>query len=108
MYEDSRNMKGGMMGDMMWEQEWWSGEQDMMMGAWAASGNRLLLAQTDDLVVADTSGQLVGGQLLADDMARGVPILLNGRPAGILIVTNLDILNQPDKMMKYMSRYSGI
>jgi two-component system OmpR family sensor kinase/two-component system sensor histidine kinase BaeS len=79
-----------MMGDMMWEQEWWSGEQDMMMGAWAASGNRLLLAQTDGLVVADTSSQLVGSQLLADDVARGMPILVNGRPAGTLIVTPLD------------------
>ncbi len=79
-----------MMGKDMWERQWWPNEQDRMMDVWATSGNRLVLTQPDGLVVADTSGHLTGSQLLPDDLARGMPVLVNGRPAGILIVTPLD------------------
>jgi two-component system OmpR family sensor kinase/two-component system sensor histidine kinase BaeS len=91
MGEGSWEMDGrDMMNEERWEQQWWPNEQERMMNVWTTSGNRLVLTQPDGLVVADTNNQLVGSQLLPDDLARGMPVLVNGRPIGVLIVTPLD------------------
>ncbi len=60
---------------------------DWMMDMWTIAGNRLVLADENWVIVADTANVLVGARLLADDIARGTPVLLGGRPVGTLIVT---------------------
>ncbi len=60
---------------------------DWMMDMWTIAGNRLVLADENWVIVADTANALVGTRLLADDIARGTPVLLGGRPIGTLIVT---------------------
>ncbi|MCQ3976650.1 MAG: sensor histidine kinase [Anaerolineae bacterium] len=61
----------------------------MMMGdsMWATFGNRLILANAEGTVVADTAEALLGTQLPADDVGRGMPIMLNEQQVGTLIVT---------------------
>lgn len=91
---------GGMGGSgMMGGTEWWPGEQGMEMGMgmslWAASGSRLLLAQEDGQIIADTAGQLVNSRLSDDDLARGVPVTSQGQPIGILLATVADLPATP-------------
>lgn len=82
---------GGMGGSDMMGRDWRSGEQNVEMGMgmdlWAASGSRLLLAQENGQIVADTAGQLVGSRLPDDDLARGVPVTLQGQPIGTVLAT---------------------
>ena len=79
----------------MWRgQSWWPGEMDMA-DLLATPVNRLVLVEPDGTVVADTSGHLIGGQLMADDLARGVPVMVNGQTVGVLIVTPVDTPGTP-------------
>ncbi len=85
---------GDMMGDGMDMMEgmggWWNEPGMMSDNMWAASGNRLILTDAEALVVADTAGALVGTRLPADDVARGMPITVEQRRVGTLIVTPFD------------------
>jgi two-component system OmpR family sensor kinase/two-component system sensor histidine kinase BaeS len=94
MSGDGSGTMNGMMGGMgnsgmMREMDRWPGEQNMEMGMnlWAASGSRLLLAQEDGQIVADTAGQLVGNRLSDDDVGRGVSVTLQGQPIGTVLAT---------------------
>lgn len=81
------DMGNGMTGDM----GGWQPQSGMMMdNMWTAVGNRLVLADADGVVVADTAGALLGAQLHGDDIARGTPITTGERRVGTLIVTPFD------------------
>ncbi|HEX9921908.1 MAG TPA: ATP-binding protein [Anaerolineae bacterium] len=91
---------GGMGEGMMDGMGGWSehgqqgGQQESGMmrddNMWAISGNRLILTNADMVVVADTANALVGTQLPADDLARGMPITLGEQRVGTLFVTPFD------------------
>ncbi|HIP95779.1 MAG TPA: HAMP domain-containing protein, partial [Anaerolineae bacterium] len=54
----------------------------------SAPNDRLLLADSQGVVVADSRGELVGEQLPAYDLADGVPITVDGQQVGTLVVTS--------------------
>ncbi len=56
-------------------------------GAAMLMGQRLVLADSQGVVVSDTGGELVGKSLLPADIAAGEPVLLGGQQVGTLIVT---------------------
>jgi len=89
MMMDDRGMMGTSESDMWRDWGWWPGRIDMAT-LWTAPVNRLILVEPDGVVVADTSGHLTGSQLMADDLARGFPVTVNGRTVGVLIVTPVD------------------
>jgi two-component system OmpR family sensor kinase/two-component system sensor histidine kinase BaeS len=86
-------MEGGWMDGMMGRG--WSDGMMMDNEMWAMMGNRLVLADTSGAVVADTSGGLLSAQLRSSDLARGTPIVANGRQVGTLLVTTLDTPTAP-------------
>lgn len=56
-------------------------------GAYGApAGQRVILADAQGRVVADSLGQLVGRALGADGLSQGVPLVVNGRQVGTLVV----------------------
>lgn len=82
----------GMMGDMMGqEQNWGMGaghETDsMMMGneMWAWLGSRLLLADEQGRVIADSAASATSEQLSPADLNAGTAILVNGTRVGTLL-----------------------
>jgi len=72
-------MQGGMLG----------GDMLTMMG------HRLVLADAPGTVVADTANLLIGLRLPDNDLARGTPIVVNGRQVGTLLVATLDVPSSP-------------
>jgi signal transduction histidine kinase len=52
----------------------------------ASSTNRLLLADADGQILADSQGGLVGARLSDAELALGTPIEVAGQPVGILLV----------------------
>lgn len=95
-------MMDGMGEDMMdgmggWSEHggsWWQpGSDEMMMmndNMWAMFGNRLILANAEGVVVADTAQALVGTPLSTDDIGRGMPVTTGEQRVGTLIVTPFD------------------
>lgn len=76
---DSRDTMGGMMR---------RGQGNGMLGMWSMMGNRLLLADENGRVLADTENELVGQQLPADLLQQnGVPILHGEQTVGTVLVT---------------------
>ncbi len=66
----------------------WQPETSMMdAGMWGAFGSRLVLADAQAQVVADTANTLVGTRLLVDDIALGTPITVQNQRVGTLLVT---------------------
>jgi HAMP domain-containing protein len=60
-----------------------------MMSASAITGDeRLLLADADGAVIADSAGAPDGARLPADSLAKGAPITVNGQQIGTLIVAS--------------------
>lgn len=89
-----------MMGDdmgMMWEDDWgmWEGSNGMGMGGdmgmnsasspWSMMGVRLLLADEQGTVIADSTTQDVGKSLSLANLAAGVPILAGNEQVGTLL-----------------------
>lgn len=87
------NQNGGsMMGDMMGHDEdgWmnrYSNMDDMMMGdeMWASMGFRLLLADEQGRVVADSAASATAEQLSTSDLTAGTPIVVSGNRVGTLL-----------------------
>jgi signal transduction histidine kinase len=52
----------------------------------AAPVDRLVLANADDGVIADTQGELVGQRLSKAELALGVPIVVDGQQVGLLLI----------------------
>ena len=66
-----------------------TGQHGQMMGAagvWAMFGSRLILADAQGAVVADTGDALVGTHLASADLAKGLALTNAGQPAGTLLV----------------------
>jgi signal transduction histidine kinase len=61
------------------------GRGGLMAGGMMAT-DAIILADESGLVVADTSGSLVGQRLSASVLAGGVPVIANGRTVGTLLV----------------------
>ena len=61
------------------------GASGAMMGI--SMGQRLVLTDTQGIVVSDTAGELVGKTLSPQEIDNGQPVLLAGRQVGTLIVT---------------------
>ncbi len=90
-YRMSSGSRGnGMMGDMGWWSDHGMDESDMMGDMAMLFSDRILLAQADGTIVIDTANRLIGQQLLADDLAKGAPIIVRGQQVGTLIITPLD------------------
>ena len=82
----------GMMGEENWGmwQEWDGTGGDMGMGSnstnpWSMMGLRLLLADTQGTIVADSAGQDVGKTLSSADLAAGEPVLVGNQQVGTLL-----------------------
>lgn len=66
----------------------WEGVEPLLddqQGMGRMMGQQLILADTQDRVVTDSAGTLVGETLTASEMALGVAIEVDGRPVGTLI-----------------------
>ncbi len=82
--------QGGMMGPGMmgWSQEGrpgWDMRDVMRDDMWAWMGLRLLLADEQGVVVADSASSLTGAKLEPADLAAGVPVVVDGHPVGTLL-----------------------
>ncbi len=81
----------GMMGN------WGMGEMEndhmpmQMNNAWGMMGFRLLLADADGTVVADTLGKSTGVQLAASDLAVGTPVLSGNTRIGTLLAVSTEL-----------------
>lgn len=80
----------GMMGEEnwgMWQE--WDGMDNMDMGGtsdpWSMMGLRLLLADAQGTIIADTTAQDVGKILSSADLAAGEPILVGNQQVGTLL-----------------------
>ncbi len=66
-----------------------NGQHGQMMGAggvWAMFGSRLIVADAQGTVVADTGDALVGTGLASPDLAQGLTLMAGGQLAGTLLV----------------------
>jgi two-component system OmpR family sensor kinase/two-component system sensor histidine kinase BaeS len=85
-------MGGMMMGDAGMEDAWMDGAwmDGGMMGAdmWNSMGLRLLLADVQGVVVADTESTLVATPLARADLAAGIPLTVETRPVGTLLAVS--------------------
>ena len=82
----------GMMGEEnwgMWQEGGGMGMDDMNMGGasnpWNMMGLRLLLADAQGTIVADSAGQDVGKTLSAADLAAGEPVVVGSQQVGTLL-----------------------
>jgi signal transduction histidine kinase len=72
-------------------QGWWGHWQNATNGSpWAWMGIRLLLADGQGTVIADSAGVRLGERLEPEEMSVGTPVEVDGRPVGTLVaVTSL-------------------
>ncbi len=83
------NMMGsGMMGRGMMNHGPMGGEKDWIgWGMWSmGGGDRLILADANGVVVADTEGELTGQQLSAAERENGAPVTVGDEMVGTLII----------------------
>lgn len=77
-------MYDGMMGWDMTDRDM-MGSDMMVSDMWRGLGLRLLLADSQGTVVADTAAELTGTVLTPAELAGGTPIAVAGKPVGVLI-----------------------
>ena len=76
---------------MMGQEDWgmWQGANGMGMGpaanTWSMMGVRLLLADTQGMIIADSDARDVGRTVSSIDRAAGVPILVGNEQVGTLL-----------------------
>lgn len=68
-----------------------------------AAGQRLILADQQGLVLVDTSGELSGSRLSAEELARGAAIQVNGQVVGTLIVVPSDSQSGSDPAHTFLA-----
>lgn len=88
---------GGMMDDMM--SGMMGGDMTMEMMRQTSYGtDRVVLADADGVVIADTAGELVGQQHPDEHLARGEPVVVNGQRVGTVMVGSMvePVLNPLD------------
>ncbi|HEY63980.1 MAG TPA: HAMP domain-containing protein [Caldilineae bacterium] len=84
-----RGMMGPMMGWGMMER--WRGQSTKTgWDMWTMMGQRLILVDASGQVVVDTSGEWQGRRFSPQELAAGVPIMVDGRQVGTLIIAALD------------------
>ncbi len=91
---DGESMEWSMMGGMMMG-------GDMMMEMMRQTGygmDRVVLADAEGVVIADTTGELVGQQHPEEHLARGEPVVVNGQRVGTVLVGSMvePVLNPLD------------
>ncbi|NOZ30085.1 MAG: HAMP domain-containing protein [Chloroflexi bacterium] len=79
-------MMGEMMGRGMMGGQW---DREDGLNMWAMMGQRLILADEQGRVVADTAGEWIGRTLSPQELTAGVPILVDGRRVGTIITASL-------------------
>jgi two-component system OmpR family sensor kinase/two-component system sensor histidine kinase BaeS len=79
-----------MMGEMMGRENW--GGDSMMMDweMWTAMDLRLILADAQGNVIADSTNEMNGRVLPTNALKDATPIQVSGRTVGALVVTSLD------------------
>lgn len=84
---DATNAGSVWTGDMM-GQGWMDG--DLMIGgdSWASLGLRLLVADAQGVVVADTEFELVATALAPAELAAGIPLTVGTLPVGTLLAVS--------------------
>lgn len=90
-----RGMMNGMMGrgmidETMGQDRNSEGTGNWTWNMWTMMGQRLILADDQGRVVSDTTGELTGKTLRSQDITNGVPITVNDRQVGTLIITSVD------------------
>ena len=60
-------------------------------GMWGITGQRMILSDAQGIVLSDTTGELVGEQLSADQIRNSTPILVNDTLVGRLMVSPIDL-----------------
>jgi len=71
-------------------------------GSGAGSG-RLLLADADGTVVADSAGELAGTRLPGSTLAQGSPLTVEGRQVGTLVITTGDPAGHGELEAQYLA-----
>ncbi len=87
----SERMGPGMMGDNgMWNggMQDWMGSSSMMGDMWGIMDVRLILADNQGKVIADTAQTAVNQQLSANDLQAGIPLQVNSQPVGTLLAVS--------------------
>lgn len=87
----SDRMGPGMMGDNgMWNggMQDWMGSSSMMGDMWGMMDVRLILADNQGKVIADTAQIGVNQQLSANDLQAGIPLQVNSQPVGTLLAVS--------------------
>ncbi len=71
---------------------------------WGSLGSgRLLLADADGTVVADSAGELVGTRLPATVLAQGSPLTVDGRQVGTLLITAGGLTAHGEREEQYLT-----
>ncbi|NLG98773.1 MAG: HAMP domain-containing protein [Chloroflexi bacterium] len=75
-----------------------------MMGGWMHEmGQRLILADAQGTVIADTGGELTGSRLMEEELAGGAPVIVEGQQVGTLIVSPLNLQAVPNPADTFLS-----
>lgn len=95
-------MMRGMMGRMMGHGPTRSEQMQEMVDAMQRSGSvldRVVLADVDGVVIADTAGVLTGQHHPDEHLAAGIPIIVEGQQVGTILVGSMvePVLNPLDK-----------
>ena len=92
-FPDERNSEDAWMGDtmmngMMGSNAWM--DSGMMVGedTWGSMGLRLLIADTQGSVVADTESTLLTTQLAPAELAAGIPLTVESKSVGTLLAVS--------------------
>ena len=89
-------MSGGMMNNG-------HGQGTSAGNMWAMMGQRLVLADADGKVVSDTQGEWLGKQLDQNELAQGLPILVDNRPVGTLVAGSADTVGSQTTAGEFLS-----
>lgn len=103
MGDGSDGMMGGMMMGGRWQEQsdmgWW-------LGMWTMTSNRVLVADSDGRIVADSTAELTGQQLQAETLqGNGAPIIVNGQQIGtVLVTTGIQSAEQNTHFLQHVNR----
>ncbi|MCB8992128.1 MAG: HAMP domain-containing histidine kinase [Ardenticatenaceae bacterium] len=91
---------GGVMGGMMRHRQ-----GNNILGMWSMMGNRLLLADKNDMVIVDTEDELIGQELDTDLLRdNGIPVLSNGQMVGtVLVTTGVQSASQDEYFLQHVN-----
>lgn len=102
MWDESGNMMGEMTGGKTQGQSeagWWS-------GMWGMTDNRVLLADNNGRVVADSTAELSGQQIMPDVLqSSGTPVVVNGQQVGtVLVIAGVQSAEQNSHLLQEVNQ----